>query len=150
MKNLHDPSNAAELRGRLAKMQPSAARQWGRMTPAQALAHCASAIEIALGDQQPRRLLIGRVIGGMVKPSLLGNDKPMKTGAPTSPELKVEDERDFATERQRLDRVIERFATAGPAACTTHPHSFFGKLEPDEWAILMYKHVDHHLRQFGA
>jgi Protein of unknown function (DUF1569) len=37
-----------------------------------------------------------------------------------------------------------------PPGCTTHPHSFFGRMTADEWAILMYKHLDHHLRQFGA
>jgi hypothetical protein len=46
--------------------------------------------------------------------------------------------------------LIDRFAAAGPQGCTTHPHAFFGSLTPDEWAILMYKHLDHHLRQFGA
>ena len=46
--------------------------------------------------------------------------------------------------------LIDRFAAAGPKGCTTHPHSFFGPLTPDEWAILMYKHLDHHLRQFGV
>jgi hypothetical protein len=46
--------------------------------------------------------------------------------------------------------VIDRFVAAGPKGCTTHPHSFFGPLTPQEWAILMYKHVDHHLRQFGV
>jgi transposase InsO family protein len=46
--------------------------------------------------------------------------------------------------------VIDRFVAAGPKSCTTHPHSFFGPLTPEEWAILMYKHLDHHLRQFGV
>jgi hypothetical protein len=46
--------------------------------------------------------------------------------------------------------LIDRFAAAGPAGCTTHPHAFFGRLTPDEWAILPYKRLDHHLRQFGV
>jgi len=50
----------------------------------------------------------------------------------------------------RLAGLIDRFAAGGPAGCTQHPHSFFGPLTPDEWAILMYKHLDHHLRQFGV
>lgn len=44
----------------------------------------------------------------------------------------------------------DRFAAAGPKGCTTHPHTFFGRLTPEEWATLMYKHLDHHLRQFGV
>jgi hypothetical protein len=49
-----------------------------------------------------------------------------------------------------LRGLIDRFVASGPAGCTNHPHSFFGRLTPEEWAILMYKHLDHHLRQFGV
>ena len=65
-------------------------------------------------------------------------------------ELVVEDEPDLETERARLCGLVERFAAASPAGCTTHPHAFFGRLTPVEWAVLMYKHLDHHLRQFGV
>jgi Protein of unknown function (DUF1569) len=44
----------------------------------------------------------------------------------------------------------DRFAKGGAEGCTKHPHNFFGKLTPLEWATGMYKHLDHHLRQFGA
>jgi len=53
-------------------------------------------------------------------------------------------------ERGKLLGLIDRFAEGGAARCTTHPHAFFGKLTPGQWAELMYKHLDHHLRQFGA
>jgi LPS sulfotransferase NodH len=49
-----------------------------------------------------------------------------------------------------LRGLIDRFAAAGPQGCTKNPHSFFGRLTPQEWATLMYKHLDHHLRQFGV
>nr|ASV46725.1 hypothetical protein [uncultured bacterium] len=64
--------------------------------------------------------------------------------------MRVADERYLADERRRLCALIDRFAAAGPAGCTTYPHSFFRPLTPQEWAVLMYKHLDHHLRQFGA
>ena len=57
---------------------------------------------------------------------------------------------EFETEQARLSSLVESFGAAGPSCCTDHPHSFFGRMNPDEWAILMYKHVDHHLRQFGV
>ena len=107
-------------------------------------------MELALGDRIPPRMLVGRIIGRMVKPMALGNDEPMRRNSPTVKGLVVQDERDLGTERTRLCGLIDRFAAAGPAGCTTHPHSFFGRLTPDEWAILMYKHLDHHLRQFGV
>ena len=64
--------------------------------------------------------------------------------------MRVGDERDLETEKRRLARLIDRFAANGPSGCTTHPHTFFGHLTPQEWAVLSYKHLDHHLRQFGA
>jgi hypothetical protein len=150
MKNLFERTRAAELTERIERLCPDSPRQWGKMTAPQALAHCAVALEWAVGDTVAPRMLVGRVIGGFVKGLTVRNDDPMKRNAPTAPELRIADERELATERARLIRLIERFSTGGPARCTTNPHSFFGRMTPDEWAVLMYKHVDHHLRQFGA
>jgi hypothetical protein len=95
-------------------------------------------------------MFVGRIIGGMIKPKVLGNDEPMRRNSPTVKTLVIADERDLRTEQERLCGLIDRFAATGPAGCTTHPHSFFGRMTPEEWAILMYKHLDHHLRQFGV
>ena len=95
-------------------------------------------------------MAIGYVFGRLVKPLALGDDKPMKRNAPTAPSFVVDDERDLAAERAKLVALIDRFAAAGPAGCTSHPHAFFGRLTPQEWSVLMYKHLDHHLRQFGV
>ena len=66
------------------------------------------------------------------------------------PNLLVTGDRDFERERQRLDALIQRFCEGNEAACTSYPHTFFGPMTPREWAVLQYKHLDHHLRQFGA
>jgi transposase InsO family protein len=148
MKNLFEPSTMNEIQDRLAKLRPDSPRQWGSMGVAQALAHCSLGLQLPSGELRPPSKVLGRVVGRIIKPLVLGNDKPMRRGAPTM--IAVEDNRDFNAERERLRELIDRFAAAGPAGCTKHPHSFFGPLTPDEWAILMYKHLDHHLRQFGA
>ena len=150
MKNLFDATSAAETKARLQQLRPDSARHWGRMSAPQAVAHCAAGMEMALGDRRPPRMLIGRVLGRVIKRLALGNDEPMRRNSPTVPSMEVSDERDLAVERERLCALIDRLAAAGPAGCTTHPHSFFGPLTPQEWAVLMYKHLDHHLRQFGA
>jgi hypothetical protein len=150
MKNLFEAGRVAVVKQRIAQMRPDSARQWGKMNPAQALEHCSRGMEMALGDKTLPRAFIGRILGPMVKPKVMGNDEPLRRNSPTAKELVVKDERDLATERTRLCGLIDRFAAAGPAGCTTHPHAFFGRLTPDEWAILMYKHLDHHLRQFGV
>ena len=147
---LYDPATVAAMKTRVLRLRPDSPRQWGRMNASQAVAHCAAGIELALGERRPPRVLAGRLFGWLIKPLALGNDAPMRRNTPTVPELAVTDERDLAAERERLCALIDRFAEAGPAGCTTHPHSFFGPLTPREWAVLMYKHLDHHLRQFGA
>jgi Protein of unknown function (DUF1569) len=150
MKNLFEAARVEEVKKRMAELRPDSERQWGKMNAAQAVAHCSGGLELALGDRKPPRMLVGRIIGGMIKPKALGNDEPMRRNSPTVKGLVVQDDRDLGAERERLCGLIDRFAAAGPKGCTAHPHSFFGRLTPDEWAILMYKHLDHHLRQFGV
>jgi transposase InsO family protein len=150
MKNLFEAARVEEVKGRVAQLRPDSERLWGRMNAAQAVAHCSAGLELAVGDRIPPRLLLGRIIGRIVKPMALGNDEPMRRNSPTVKGLVVQDERDLGTERDRLCGLIDRFAAAGAAGCTAHPHSFFGRLTPEEWATLMYKHLDHHLRQFGV
>jgi len=150
MKNLYDPARLTEVKERLARLQSDSPRLWGKMNAPQAVAHCSVAMNWALGESRPPRLFIGRVLGALVKPLVLRDDQPMRRNSPTSPDLVIADQRDLVKERERLWAQIDRFAASGPAACTTNPHPFFGRLTSDEWAILMYKHLDHHLRQFGA
>ena len=150
MKNLFEAGRADEVKERLAQLRPDNQRLWGTMSSAQAVEHCARGMELALGDARPPRILVGRLIGWVVKPLVLGNDEPMRKNSPTAPSLIVQGERDLDAERERLCGLIDRFAAAGPAGCTTHPHSFFGRMTPEEWSMLMYKHLDHHLRQFGV
>jgi Protein of unknown function (DUF1569) len=150
MKNIFEAATVAEVKERMAQLRPDSARLWGKMNAPQALAHCSAGVELALGDKKPPRVLAGRVFGWIVKPLALKDDAPMRRNSPTIPDLVIQDERSLGRERERLAGLIDRFAAGGPAGCTQHPHSFFGPLTPDEWAILMYKHLDHHLRQFGV
>ncbi len=148
MKKLFEAAAAEEVKQRMAQLRPDSQRLWGRMTLAQALAHCSLGLQLADGTRRPPRMFLGRLIGGMVKRKAFDNDEPMRRNSPTM--IAVDGQREFEAERERLRELIDKFVAAGPEGCTTHPHSFFGKLTPDEWAELMYKHLDHHLRQFGV
>ena len=150
MKNLFEAAEVEELKERMAQLSADSERQWGKMNPAQMLAHCSATIGMAMGKISPRRILVGRLFGWLAKKSLIVNGTPMRRNAMTEKSCLVTDERDFVVERQRLRESIDRFAAGGPGACTKHPHFFFGTLTPLEWATLMYQHLDHHLRQFGV
>jgi len=145
MKNLFEVATVEEVKERMAQLRPDSERLWGKMNPAQTLAHCSAAMEMAAGERTPRRILIGRLLGRFAKKSMIVNEKPMPRNVGTDKSLAVSE---FVVERQRLREFVDRFAAGGPGACTKHPHFFFGPLTPEEWAALMYQHLDHHLRQF--
>jgi hypothetical protein len=148
MENLFNATDRDELMRRLLNLEPSSPRQWGKMNAAQMLAHCSAALEVACGNPIRKQALIGRLLAPFIRRSVLGV-KPFQRNAPTDPDFKIAGDRDFAAERTRLVALIERFVSRGPAA-EGLVHSFFGRLTADEWSRLMYKHVDHHLRQFNA
>jgi hypothetical protein len=151
MKNLFDATVANQVKTRLGQLEPQSERRWGKMTAAQMLAHCSVSMQWAVGEVVPEKgTLPARLMGRLVKPMVLRNEDPLRKNSPTARGLIVAGERDLSKERDRLSGLIDKFGAGGVSGCTSNPHSFFGKMTPEEWAILMYKHLDHHLRQFGV
>jgi hypothetical protein len=149
MKSLYESATVEEVKQRLATLTPTTPRLWGKMDAPQMVAHCSAAMEMATGDLVIPMVWIGRLIGPLFK-SQYSNEKPWGKGTPTAPALIVNGEQDLPAQRENLIALIERFHHGGPTHCTKFPHPFFGKLTPEEWAKGMYKHLDHHLRQFNA
>ena len=153
MKNLFDPARVQDTKERILRLSPESERQWGKMGVAEMLAHCTSALQMAMGEVKPKRAPFpASLVGLLIKPLVLGDDKPFRRNSPSAPELFLADptQCDFEQERAQLIAAIDRFSGEGAACCSQHPHPFFGALKPEQWAILMYKHLDHHLRQFGV
>ena len=147
MKSIFEKPTVEELLKRLENISPQTQRQWGKMNVDQMLAHCSAGLDMAAGRITPPYTLIGRIIGRFLK-DLYSNDKPFGKGSPTN--LKVGNDLDFATEKKHLKETITRFSQDGVAGVTSQPHPFFGKLPPEAWGIGMYKHIDHHFKQFGV
>lgn len=147
--SLFDPAGLAALLARIDGLRPDSPRQWGKMTIGQMLAHCQQPLRVASGELPLRRSLIGVLFGRLAKRQLLA-PKPWQQGMPTAPEFRITDARDFGEEQQALRALVQRFGEAGPAGLTKAPHPFFGPLTSDEWQALQWRHLDHHLRQFGA
>ncbi|HWA33337.1 MAG TPA: hypothetical protein VG737_04360, partial [Cyclobacteriaceae bacterium] len=123
MKNLFVAADTREILERVEKITPQSPRQWGKMDAAQMLAHCSKCMEMANGTLQPKRTLIGKIMGGFFK-SQYTNEKPFSPGSPTSAETEVRGTYDFDVEKQKLVGLIRQFSESKTA--TTHPHPFFG------------------------
>jgi hypothetical protein len=150
MQTLFDDPQRQSILKRLTLLEPASTRQWGKMSPAQMLAHCSLALEAATGDRPMKQKLIGKILSPLVRSSAVGSDKPFGKSSPTDPTFVVSHECDFSAERERLRALVVRFAERGPSEAARQVHAFFGRLDGPEWGRLMYKHLDHHLRQFGV
>ncbi|MBS4176864.1 DUF1569 domain-containing protein [Lederbergia citrea] len=147
MKNIFDHMYTAQILKRIDKLSPNSQPQWGKMDVSQMLAHCSSFQDIAMGNSFPPRSWLGIIVGGFAK-QIIYNDKTLPHNMSTIPTILIADDREFDTEKEKLKQKIITFQNNGPEKCTTHPHPFFGKLTSEQWGKGIYKHLDHHLKQF--
>src|SRR5215467_8536941 len=110
MKSLFDTATTTEIKNRIARLEPASHRQWGKMSVAQAMAHCATTMEWAVGDSFAPRMFVGRILGPLVKSKVLKDDSPMSRNAPTSKSLVIAGQRDLEKERRRLCALIDSFS----------------------------------------
>ncbi len=149
MRSLFDKAAYNEIRTRLEHLTLQHQRQWGKMDVAQMLAHCGEAIKTPLEHRKTRRSLMSYIFGGMAK-RMATSDQPYKQGLPTDKNFVIVGTREFEKEKQQLLSLVDRFHQGGEKAMTPYPHPFFGHMTPQDWGSSQYKHLDHHLRQFGA
>ena len=150
MNNFFDPSTAAHIFERIEQLQSDTAAQWGKMNVAQMLTHCQQPLKLALGEVRGKRTLISLLFGGYARKSFVERDAPFKKNLPTDKNFIVADARVFQEEREKLVAYLQRFLAAGPDGMNPEPHPFFGKMTGKNWGVLTWKHLDHHLRQFGV
>lgn len=149
MYNLFNKEDNQKIIERIQKVNRDSVRQWGKMSASEMLFHCRQPLRIAFGEINLKSTLLGILFGKIAKKQVL-DGKPIKKGLPTDKNFKPRDSHDLEKEKAALIEVVGRFAAEGPGAFTTEPHPFFGRLTPEEWSILTWKHLDHHLTQFGV
>lgn len=149
IKTLYDPDAYANMVSRIHALTPDTPGRWGKMSVAQMLAHCKQAFKVPLTGKPLPRMFAGRLIGWLIKRKLYDNT-PYGKGLPTAPDFIVKDERDFEKEKTALLELVEQFYKRGPEGTGNFPHPFFGRLTKEQWGKSMWKHLDHHLRQFGV
>lgn len=149
MKNLFDKTVYEEISGRMDKLTAENQRQWGKMNVGQMLAHCKEAFKVPLSEKSPPKIYPMCLIGWMIKGKLY-DDAPWKQNLPTAPHFKISDERNFEKEKAELTVLVSRFHQSSPAAIEKIIHPVFGKYTGEQWGKAMYKHLDHHLKQFAV
>jgi hypothetical protein len=143
--NLDDRLSLAR---RIDAVSPTATARWGRMDCPQMLAHLTDGMRMALGElpvtsKGPAALRLPPIRHAVI------HWLPFPKGAPTAPELIARRATDCQQECAALKHLMERFA-AMEGARDWPEHPAFGRIGSRDWGTLMHRHIDHHLRQFGA
>ena len=147
MKSLFDAEAFEVIKTRIDNLSEASEKQWGKMTHGQMLRHCQGPFNIMLEKND-----YGMKPNWMAKlffKKLLYNDKPWRKNLPTAKFLKETEARNFEKERLDLVKLLDEFEAQKDRA-DWKPHPAFGRFTRQQWGQMQYKHLDHHLRQFGV
>lgn len=150
MKSIFNPNTSKDLIARAQNITSNSKAQWGKMNSYQMMVHCIKNAELLQTKKQYPRLFIGRLFGKMALKSTLKNDKPMSKNSPTHPEFVIKDEGQVSDVKDRFIQSIEAYNYCNSEQYRDFVHPFFGKMTMTQVGQWEYKHLDHHLRQFGA
>ena len=150
MNNVFDSVTVAELTARINRLTPSTMAQWGKMSVDQMLAHCNVSYDMAYTDLHLKARGVKRFLLNLfVKQAVVG-PKPYPRNSPTAPEFRMVGAKHFEQERAKLVDYLNRVQRDGAAGFEGRESPSFGPLTSGEWNTLFYKHLDHHLTQFGV
>jgi hypothetical protein len=139
-----------QLIDRLNKLDNKSQPKWGKMDVAQMLAHCNVTYEMAFDNKHPEPKGFKKfILKTLVKPVVV-NEKPYKKNSRTGPMFLIADKRVFETEKARLIEYMNKTVEAGANHFDGKKSNSFGVLTVPEWNNQFYKHLDHHLTQFGV
>lgn len=150
MKSVFNSNDVQELLGRLNKIQAGTKPEWGTMDAAKMFAHCNVTYEMAYENKHEKPGAIARfMLKLFVKNQVVGS-KPYAKNGRTAPQFIIKDEKDFEAEKTRLVAYINKTLDLGAAHFEQKESHSFGKLPSSEWNTMFYKHLNHHLTQFGV
>jgi len=147
MPTVWDPAVRDDLLRRARTLTPQHTPKWGKFSAAGMLAHLNESTRMATGD-----LPVTSKAPAMLKwrplRYLIIHHLPMPKSAPTAPELIARSaSADLARELALFEQTFARLDGQSHGLV---PHPAFGVLSHADWGVLIHKHVDHHLRQFGV
>ncbi len=148
MKSIFNQADRNEIINRIYSLTADSQAQWGKMNVQQMARHCVLCEELYNGTVHVKRSLLGRIFGKTALKQMLKDDTPLKQNSPTSKQFVVTGATaDLQIEQRKwadLVREYEHYSN------DSFVHWFFGEMSREQLGQFIYKHNDHHLRQFGA
>lgn len=150
IKNIFDKQVAEEIISRIENLNPNDKPIWGKMSADQMLAHCAVSYKYTFESENYKKPGAFKkfLLKSFVK-KIVTNDKPYQKNSRTGSEFIMVGDKDFEKEKNGLIAFISKTQTLGKNHFEGLENFSFGKMTSNEWNTLFYKHLDHHLTQFG-
>ncbi len=147
MKSFFEEDAYSEVTSRIHQLNENASAQWGKMSVGQMVWHCQGPLNIML-EKNDYGMKPNWLVKVFFKKSLY-NDKPWRKNLPTAKFLKPAEDKNLDEERKQLIALIDE-AYSHREKDSWKPHPGFGYFTKQQWGQMQYKHLDHHLRQFGV
>lgn len=145
--------NVNELEGlivRINKLSPGSISTWGKMNITQMLEHCTMSVKLALGDVKPELNEEYLKRGRLVKDKVFEGEEFAKELPTTKEFIIMETGGDFYEKKQSFLEYLKKFSEVITVKDLNGMHPVLGELNSEEWGILIWKHTNHHLLQFGV
>lgn len=146
MKSIFDQSTRDEIRGRIQSLNENSTALWGKMNISQMMRHCTKWDEMALDKTKYKQSFIGRLFGKMALKDIM-KDEPMRKNLPTVPSFKIKEPVNVEEEKTKWIMLLDEYAHYSGNGFV---HPFFGMMTREQTGCLVYKHADHHLKQFNV
>lgn len=150
MKNIFDKTVIDKVIERINELNSNSEPKWGKMSVGQMLAHCCVTYEFIYDNKYPKPKGFKKWMLKTFVKKIVTNEKPYKRNGRTAPEFLITSEKEFNTEKDRLTSYILKTQELGTDYFHQKESHSFGKLNSNEWNNMFYKHLDHHLNQFGV
>jgi hypothetical protein len=147
MNSIFDKNDNQLVIARINKLTQSSQPLWGKMSVDQMFKHTNEAIIVAFGENNIKVNFLMRFLGKLMKNKVFNSE--FRKNSPTAKEFIFTELYDFETSKNELIKNYSRFAEGHEVIKLTN-HPFWGKMTYEDWDKLMWKHVDHHLKQFGV
>lgn len=150
MKNIFESEVSEEMIVRINHLIPDTVALWGKMNVGQMLAHCNVTYELAFENKHKKPNFLMRFLAQTFAKEMVVGEKPYKKNSMTAPVFLVKEQKNFEVEKDRLVNYIKKTQQLGESYFENKESVSFGHLKATEWNNMFYKHLDHHLRQFGV
>ncbi|HTB51489.1 MAG TPA: DUF1569 domain-containing protein [Ferruginibacter sp.] len=151
MTSVFDQTDVTEMINRIDNLKPSSKPLWGKMTVAQMLAHCNVSYELVYENKHPKPNAFTKILLKLfLKNLIVKNTKPYKKSLQTAPAFLIKEDKNFDEEKTRLINHIKKTQELGGNYFDGKESHSFGRLTKHEWDVMFYKHLHHHLKQFGV